>query len=113
MVLARVHALFSHVEDFLRRGDLLGGPQKHRWSKDLPAYEFPTGDATARVVVRKHRERNEWLVAAWAAGGEDRQVAVTVPGLGRVRVEACARGGVYRATLRNGKPVLRRVGEDR
>ncbi|MHC4404455.1 MAG: hypothetical protein ACYTG0_32785, partial [Planctomycetota bacterium] len=44
MVLARAHALFSHLEDFLRSGDLLPGPKKHRWSKDQPAYELPTGD---------------------------------------------------------------------
>jgi len=112
LVHARVHALFSHLEEFLREGDLVPGPDKHRWSKDLPAYEFPTGDATARVLARKHRTRHEWLLAAWAAGGPDRKVAATVPGLGQVELEARACGSIYRATLREGKPSLTRVDEN-
>jgi hypothetical protein len=108
-VLGEVHALFSHVEDFLRKSDLLPGPEKHKVSKDLPAYEFPTGDATARVVARKHRERDEWLVAAWAADGPAREVEATLPALGRVRVEARPGGSVYRATLQDGKPSLTRM----
>jgi len=112
MVLARVHALFSHLEEFLRKGDLLPGPEKHRWSKDLPAYEFPTGEANARVVARKHRERDEWLITAWAAAGEDRDVAATIPGLGVVRLEARGCGSVYRAVVRAGRPSLTRVDEN-
>ncbi|MFW6162443.1 MAG: hypothetical protein ACODAJ_06710 [Planctomycetota bacterium] len=112
MVLARVHALFSHLEDLLRRGDLLPGPARHRWSKDLPAYEFPTGDASLRVVARKHREREAWLLCAWAAGGDDRQITVTIPGLGEVRLGARACGSVYRAVVEDGKPSLTLVDED-
>ncbi|MFP4058617.1 MAG: hypothetical protein ACLF0G_17255 [Candidatus Brocadiia bacterium] len=112
MVLARVHALFSHLEGFLREGDLLPGPSRHRWSKDLPAYELPTDQPETRVLARKRRDRDEWLVTAWAAGGEARQVAVAVPGLGTVRLEARPCGSVYRATLDGGRPVLRRVDED-
>jgi len=110
MVLARVHARFSHLEEFLRDGDLLRGPDRHRWSRDLPAYEFSTGDPTARVVVRKHRKREEWLVIAWAAGGKDREVSVDVPGLGRVKVEACAVGTVCRAAKQGRRAVLSRLG---
>lgn len=109
IALAHVHALFSHIEDFLRKGDLLPGPDKHRWSKDLPAYEFPTGDPEARVVARKHRERPEWLLTAWAAGGPDRKAAVTIPDLGAIELEARACGSVYRAALKNGKPALTRL----
>ena len=109
MVLARVHALFSHLEDFLRNGDLLPGPNKHCWSKDLPACELPTGDPTARVITRKHRARDEWLLTAWAAAGPDRQVAVTIPKLGRVQLEARAQGSVYRATLTQDGPSLAQV----
>ena len=94
MVLSRVHARFSHLEAFLRTGDLLPGPGKHRWSTDLPACEFPTGDATARVVARKRRDRAEWLVTAWAAAGDDRPVTVTIPGLGPVTANATAAGNV-------------------
>jgi len=112
MALGHVHALFSHLEEFLRKGDLLPGPARHRWSKDLPAYEFPTGDPDARVLARKHRERAEWLITAWAAGGPDRQVSVAVPGLGTVRLEARGCGSVYRAAVKDGKPSLTRVDDD-
>ena len=111
LVLARVHALFSHLEGFQRQGDLLPGPLKHRWSKDLPACELPTGDSDARVLARKHRARGEWLLTAWAAGGPDREVKVTVPGLGGVALEARACASVYRATLDSGKPRLVRMDE--
>ena len=106
MVLARVHAMFSHLEDFLRNGKLLPGPDRHRWSQDLPAYEFPTGDRDARVLVRRHNSLQEWLIVAWAAGGEDREVTVTVPELGQVNVMARSCGSVYRARIEDGKPVL-------
>jgi hypothetical protein len=104
--LGRVHAMFSHLEEFIRSGDLLPGPNRHRWSKGQPAYELPTGDATVRVLARKHRRREEWLIAAWAAGGQDRDAQVSIPKLGKVKVHARATGSVYRATLRAGKADL-------
>jgi hypothetical protein len=107
-VLSHCHALFSHLEEFLRNGDLLPGPDRHRWSKHLPAYEFPTGDPEARVVVRRHRDRDEWLVTAWAAGGDDRLVSVEIPELRKVQLEARKCGSVYRA----GPGQLQRVDED-
>jgi hypothetical protein len=109
MVLAQVHGIFSNLENFLRQGDLLPGPQMHRWSKAFPAYEFPTGDANARVLVRKLRSSNTWLVTAWAASGTDRQVTVTVPTLGKFTTTACRAGAVYEATLQGGHAVLARV----
>ncbi|MGD8238511.1 MAG: hypothetical protein PVH68_08175 [Armatimonadota bacterium] len=112
MVLGRVQALFSHLEDFLRNGELLSGPERHRWSQELPAYELPTGDADARVLARKHKERSEWLITAWAAGGDEREVAVTVPELGEVRLLARPCGSVYRAALEDGRAVLTLVDED-
>lgn len=112
MVLGHAQALFSHLEDFLRNGDLLPGPDKHRWSTDLPAYEFPTGDAEARVVARKHRQRQEWLVTAWAAGGPEREVGVDIPELGKVELLVRPSGSVYRATLKAGKPDLVLVDDD-
>jgi hypothetical protein len=80
---AYVHALFSQVEDLVRHSDLLPGPMKHGISTTDPAYEFPTDDATARVLVRKHRTTSEWLLTAWAADGADRPVRVTIPEQGR------------------------------
>jgi hypothetical protein len=98
MQLSRVHALFSHHEDFLRHGDLLPGPDRHRWSQDLPACEFPTGDPAVRVLARKHRQRATWLITAWAADGPDREVAVEIPELGPIQLTARAAGSVYVAT---------------
>jgi hypothetical protein len=98
MTLAHAHALFSHLETFLRDGDLLPGPDRHRWSHDRPACELPTGDADSRVVARKHRRRAEWLLTAWAAGGPDREVTVDVPELGKAKLSARSCGSVYRAT---------------
>ena len=112
MVQARAHALFSHLEEFLREGCLLPGPDAHRWSRDLPAYEFPTGDPNVRVLARKHRERPEWLITAWAAEGQDRQVAVTIPELGQVTLLARACGSVYRARIQDGKVALTLLDED-
>jgi hypothetical protein len=97
MSLGHVHALFSHLEDYLRHGDLLPGPDRHRWSTDLPAYEFPTGDAAARVLARKHRTRDEWLLTAWAAGGANREVSVTIPKLGELTLLARDTASVYLA----------------
>ena len=96
--LGQVHALFTYLENYLRNGDLLPGPDHHFWSKDLPAYEFPTGDDTAHVLVRRLRGQQYWLICAWAADGADRNVSVTIPDLGKVTVQARAAGSVYRAT---------------
>jgi hypothetical protein len=112
MLLARAHALFSHLEDFLRNGDLLPGPQKHRWSADQPAYELPAGDGDARVLARRHRLRDEWLVTAWAAGGAQRDVAARIPRLGTVTLRARTCGSVYRAPVVNKKPSLVLIDRD-
>jgi hypothetical protein len=106
VILAHAQALFSHQEEFLRNGDLLPGPQRHRWSTDQPAYEFPTGDPEARVLARRHKTRPEWLLTAWAAGGKDRDVTAAVPELGQVTLRARSCGSVYRATSPGGKPAV-------
>ena len=106
IVLARAHAMFSHLEDFLRNGDLVPGPDKHVWSKSQPAYELPTGDATVRVLARKHKHRAEWLVTAWAADGDARDVNVTVPDLGELKLHARPAGSVYLVAAGDGKKPL-------
>ena len=95
--LGHVQALYSHLEEYLRDGELLKGPIKHKYDPTLPAYEFPTGDATARVTVRKHKKKDEWVITAWAADGPARQVKVDVPELGVVTLEARPAGSVYLA----------------
>ena len=91
---SRVHAFFSHLEGYIRGGELLPGPDKHVWSKQQPAYEFPTGDANVRVLVRRRKDRAAWLATAWAAGGETRDVRVTIPEAGEVALRARPAGSV-------------------
>ncbi len=95
MCLGRVQALFSHLEDFVRNSDLLPGPDLHVWSKTLPACEFPTGSKEARVLARAHHDGNQWLVTAWAAAGDAREVEVEIPRLGKISVGARSAGSVY------------------
>ena len=106
MALSRVHALFSHLEHYLRRGDLLPGPGRHRWSKEQPAYEFPTGDAQARVLVRRLQDEPLWLITAWAADGVARDVTVTVPDLGTVTIRATGSATLCEAEVIDGKATL-------
>lgn len=109
VILSRVHALFSHLEAFLRQGTLLPGPNQHAYATDQPAYEFPTGTATKRVLARKMPDQPKWLITAWASSGIDGPVTVTIPKLGSVSLQARAIGSVYTATLTNGKPALRQI----
>jgi hypothetical protein len=103
VALAQVHALFSHLESYLYNGDLLSGPQPHAMSADQRAYEFTNtvADATARVLARKLRDSNQWLVTAWAATGANRNVTVNIPGLGPIAVLARDSGAVYQVTTTN------------
>jgi hypothetical protein len=100
MALAHTHALFSHLEPFLTNGDLLSGPQVHVMSTDQPAYEFTNtvNDIYARVLARKLRTGNQWLVTAWNAYGTNRNVTVSIPTLGALTVLAAASGSVYQVT---------------
>ena len=104
--LSQVQALFSYLESDVRGSDLLAGPGKHRWTTDQPAYEFPTGTSGVRVLARKHKTLNKWLITAWAADGVNRPVKVTIPVLGQVTLLARAAGSVYTATLKNKKQQL-------
>ncbi|MBA3936377.1 MAG: hypothetical protein H0X38_02860 [Planctomycetes bacterium] len=109
---AHVHALFSQVDDLIRNGDLLPGTMPHGISPTERAFEFPTGDETLRVLVRKQRVDAKkktvatWLVTAWASDGTARPATVMVPELGRLSLEARGCGSVYRATLADGKVTL-------
>jgi len=112
VALARVHAFFSHLEEFVRGSDLRPGPLRHRWSHDLPAYEFPTGEPGVRVLARRHRLRPEWLIVAWAADGQEREARVGLPDLGEVVLRARPCGSVYRARLVEGKAQLDLLDKD-
>jgi lysophospholipase L1-like esterase len=101
--LSQVHALFSHLEDFLRQGYLLPGPNRHAWSKDQPAYEIPSGDPGVRVLARKKLRSDTWLLTAWAASGEARIVTVDIPGLGKTGIRATPEGTISIARIENGQ----------
>lgn len=112
MVLSYVHALFSHYEEYLRNGQLLPGPNRHKWSTDLPAYEFPTGDPYLRVLARKHNKKESWLITAWAMDGKDRSCIVEIPNLGKIELFARGCGSVYTASMKAGKPLIAQVDKD-
>ena len=105
ILLSHAHATFTHLEDFLRSGDLLPGDGSHFYSIDLygkpswphPSYEFRTTEnsPTARVAARKMQNDEEWLVVAWTADGPDRQIGVTIPNLGELNLMARAEGSLY------------------
>ncbi len=109
---AHVHALFSQVEEIVRNSDLLPGPMRHEISTDDPAYEFPTGDETLRVLARRHRSRAEWLLTTWASDGADRSATVSLPELGRLTLKARVVGSVYRAALKDGRVTLVQIDEE-
>ncbi|MCF2148996.1 hypothetical protein IQ276_021710 [Desmonostoc muscorum LEGE 12446] len=114
------HALFSHLEEYLRKGDLLPGPNLHpyqSWTKVLPAMEFPAEGQTqqlqgrwgpvtvrtARVLARKIIGEDRWLVTAWANVGNDRDVRVKIDNkLGTLTLRARRAGSVYVVKLVNG-----------
>ncbi|MBG1271584.1 hypothetical protein F8S12_37060 [Nostoc sp. WHI] len=114
-------ALFSHLEEYLRNGDLLPGPNLHpyqSWTKLLPAMEFPAQGQTqqvqgnwglitiptARVLARKIVGEDRWLVTAWANVGSDRNVRVKIDNkLGTLTLRARKAGSVYVVKLVNGR----------
>ena len=107
-----IHALFSHLESIIRQSDLLPGTMKNGVSTADPAYEMTTGDANVRVLARKNKTQPEWILAAWAAEGDNRNVEVEVPELGKVTLRARICGSVYRAVLKDGKLSLRLMDEE-
>ena len=101
MALPHVHALFSHLDNFLYNGDLLSGPQRHICANDQPAYEFTNsvGYTNARVLARKLRGQNQWIVTAWASDNISTNVTVTIPTIGALTVTAVPSASVYQVTM--------------
>lgn len=129
-LLGEVHALFSHLEPFLREGDLLPGTDKHPYqsfAQVTPAMEFtPVGEVrqtygafsiepirTARVIARKMKSEDKWLVTAWANTGNDRDIRLTIdPKLGELTLRARKAGSVYVLSLADNKTVIQLVDRD-
>jgi len=140
IALGNVHALFSHYEDYLRNGELVDdGKFKNFFGTDQPAYELlpkelkntrqlkqdlKTKDQVAvlspgrpfRVLARKHKDKNEWLVVAWTAEISSQpgiyDATVTIPGAGQVTLQARKGGSLYLVTLKDGQPVLKQLDPD-
>jgi hypothetical protein len=104
--LGHVHAEFSYLETFLRNGYLLPGPSMNEKNPTQPAYEFYSGYANTRVLVRKLKEANEWIISAWAADGVVRTVPINIPNLGTMKVQAYPAGSLYHAQILAGQPLI-------
>jgi len=115
---SHVWALFTQMDAIVTNGSLLPGDGQNALSFDLPSYEFATGNANARVLVRKHNTLNEWLLTAWLALDTEQEdwtgeyVNVTVPTLGTLRVFARTCGTVYHVKMVSGNPVWKLLDED-
>jgi hypothetical protein len=134
IVMGEVHALYSHLDDFLLDGHVL--PNAHgdshrfqRWIAPFPLYEqyaypvgaelrgpndpSPTYDPGVRVVARVNAAGDEWLVAGWAASGPTREVDVELPApLGRTRLSFRRAGNVYRLRRSGGVTIATLVDLD-
>ena len=112
VIVSRVHAQFSWLQDYLLNGSLVPGPYTNAMSWDLNNYDFapettngsvnlPAGmmmDNTAHVFIRKKNASNDWLLTAWTSADTNESVTVTVPTLGTVTLNARTNGAVYTAT---------------
>jgi hypothetical protein len=140
MALGQVHALFSHYEDYLRNGMLVDdGKFRNFLSTDQPAYELLPKELNSarqlkadlktknpvpvlapgrpfRVLARKHKQKDEWLVVAWTAEISDQpgihEATVTIPGAGEVKLQAHKGGSLYLVTLKGGQPVVKQLDPD-
>ena len=65
-----------------------------------------------RVLARKHRQKDEWLVAAWSADGQPHEATVTIPGAGRVKLQARSGGSTYLVKMEGGKAVAQLMDPD-
>ena len=74
----------------------------HQWSLEQPAYEFWTGFYNDRVLARKMKGSQRWLISAWAADAIPRTVSVTIPTLGTISVYAQPTGTLYDARIVSG-----------
>lgn len=81
VTMAEERAFLTKYLPFLTDGTLLDGDGDHAWQANgaHPSYECFTGDPTAHVAARRHRD-GRVLVCAWSADGVSHQVTVTIAG---------------------------------
>ncbi len=116
---SRVHALFTHLDDFIHEGELVEGPHRHiywaqhkYWGDHRPnpgyvldnPYEVMRdagggfGDprpGKVRILARRKPD-GELLVCAWAADDTTREVEVTLPDGETVLLTATPQATLYR-----------------
>jgi hypothetical protein len=116
-----VHGLFSYLEPIIRNGDLLSGYENYNYisKKNQKSYEFVPSQgagsahsaANDRVVARKLKGKDQWLVTAWAADGIDNPINVRIKDVNFNTdftlndITARSSGSVYLVTMENGSPV--------
>ncbi|MBY0392008.1 MAG: cadherin-like domain-containing protein, partial [Novosphingobium sp.] len=118
-ILGQVHAAFTWLDDFILDGHLVAGPDRHYYSKDLPAFELPVYDQGKLVdlvtqpvhaLARINAAGDKLLVSVWAADANDRNVTVDlasagIAGVGKVDLLARQAGTIYIVEVKDGKPV--------
>ncbi len=123
MDISRAQALFSHLEDYLREGDLVAGSYIHPFNvltEPIPLYcldivgepQGPNISPGVYVLARKMPNANKWLLTAWAQQGNDREVVAVLPGCGNLTVNARVAGTVYLVSKNNGQVSMRVLDPD-
>lgn len=123
--LGYLSAQFSCLDRYLLEGDLLEGPFPHRfwaqhqyWKNHSPhpsycldnPFEIMTKGGwknaipgKVRIVARKLRNQDKYLLCAWATDGINRQTWIELPNFGRFDVVAKPEGNLYEATMSSGE----------
>ena len=129
MALGEVHARFTWLDEYILDGDLLPGVGSGKIKSYLPPYEFTAnkkvGDFYApipdiRVLVRKRKQQDKWLVVLWAAEQGTPLTAVTtspdklawvkdIPGLPPIEFTASGEGSIYTVVRTDGNLVITRM----
>jgi hypothetical protein len=105
--LSRVHALFSFLEPFVKNSDLVPGPNRHAWGP-FPAYELPSENSALRILARRHKNYEAWIVIAWSTTTSEHQGRVEIPGRGTIDITGDGQGKIY---LVQNAPLLEEISE--
>lgn len=109
-----VHATFSWLEEYLRKGVLMEGTGRFKWNPAFPSYEFGSYQdsngtsvpSPAKILVRALPGQDKWLISAWSPDGISREVTIFVPLLGKVRLQAVDTCNLYLCEHRGASPKL-------
>lgn len=65
IALGRVHAFYSHLEDYIRNGELVPGDCRHVWSLEQPAYELVPEELKA---LERDKDKTPFIYKSIASG---------------------------------------------